>query len=65
MNFELTDDQKMIKDSVADFAQKNILPNRMIWDEAQIFPRELCTEMGKIGLMGMLVPVEYGGAGLG
>ena len=65
MNFELTDDQKMIKDSVADFAQKNILPNRMIWDEAQIFPRELFTEMGKIGLMGMLVPEEYGGAGLG
>ena len=65
MNFELTDDQKMIKDSVADFAQKNILPNRMIWDEAQIFPRELFSEMGKIGLMGMLVPEKYGGAGLG
>ena len=65
MNFELTDDQKMIKDSVADFAQKNILPNRMIWDEAQIFPRELFSQMGKIGLMGMLVPEEYGGAGLG
>ena len=65
MNFELTDDQKMIKDSVADFAQKNILPNRMIWDEAEIFPRELFSEMGKIGLMGMLVPEEYGGAGLG
>ena len=65
MNFELTDDQKMIKDSVATFAQKNILPNRMIWDEAQIFPRELFSEMGEIGLMGMLVPEEYGGAGLG
>jgi len=65
MNFELTDDQKMIKNSVADFAQKNILPNRMIWDEAQIFPRELFSEMGKIGLMGMLVPEEYGGSGLG
>ena len=65
MNFELTDDQTMIKDSVADFVQKNILPNRMIWDEAQIFPRELFSEMGKIGLMGMLVPEEYGGAGLG
>ena len=65
MDFELTDDQKMIKNSVADFAQKNILPNRMIWDESQIFPRELFSEMGKIGLMGMLVPEEYGGAGLG
>ena len=65
MNFELTDDQKMIKNSVADFAQNNILPNRMIWDEAQTFPRELFSEMGKIGLMGMLVPEEFGGAGLG
>ncbi len=65
MNFELTDDQKMIKNSVADFAQKNILQNRMIWDEGQIFPRELFSEMGNIGLMGMLVPEEYGGAGLG
>ena len=65
MNFELTDDQKMIKNSVADFSQNNILPHRMIWDEAQTFPRELFSEMGKIGLMGMLVPEKYGGAGLG
>lgn len=65
MNFDLTDDQRMIKNSVADFSKKNILPHRMIWDEAQTFPRELFSEMGKIGLMGMLVPEKYGGAGLG
>ena len=65
MNFELTDDQKMIKNSVAEFSQNHILPHRMIWDEAQTFPRELFSEMGKIGLMGMLVPEQYGGASLG
>jgi len=65
MNFNLTEDQIMIRDTVSDFATRRILPNRMIWDEAQIFPRELFSEMGEIGLMGMLVPEEYGGAGLG
>lgn len=65
MKFQLTEDQKMIGDSVRDFAQRRILPNRMIWDEDQIFPRDLFSEMGEIGLMGMLVPEQYGGAGLG
>ncbi|MBM71598.1 MAG: acyl-CoA dehydrogenase [Crocinitomicaceae bacterium] len=65
MKFQLTEDQNMIRDSVREFAQMRILPNRMIWDEDQIFPRELFSEMGEIGLMGMLVPEHYGGAGLG
>ena len=65
MNFNLSEDQIMIRDTVSDFATRRILPNRMIWDEAQTFPRELFSEMGEIGLMGMLVPEEYGGAGLG
>ena len=65
MKFQLTEDQKMIRDSVREFAQSRILPNRMKWDEEQIFPREIFSEMGEIGLMGMLVPEEYGGAGLG
>ena len=65
MNFQLTEGQKMIKDSVREFAQRRILPNRMIWDEDQIFPRDVFKEMGEIGLMGMLVPEQYGGAGLG
>ena len=65
MNFQLTEDQKMIRDSVREFAQRRILPNRMIWDEDQIFPRDVFKEMGEIGLMGMLVPEEYGGSGLG
>lgn len=65
MNFDLTEDQKMIRDSVSDFANRRILPGRMEWDEAQIFPRDVFREMAEIGLMGMLVPEEYGGAGLG
>ena len=55
----------MIRDSVREFAERRILPNRMKWDEEQYFPREVFTEMGEIGLMGMLVPEQYGGAGLG
>ena len=62
---ELTDDQKMIRDAVREFAHKRILPNRMIWGESQFFPRDLFVDMGKIGLMGMLVPEKYGGSGLG
>lgn len=50
---------------VRDFAIQKILPKRMEWDEAQYFPRELFREMGGLGLLGMLVPEEYGGAGLG
>lgn len=60
-----TEDQKSIRQSVRDFALSEILPNRMVWDEDQFFPRELFIKMGEIGLLGMLVPEEYGGAGMG
>lgn len=65
MNFHPTEQQRLIQESVKEFAQTAILPQRMAWDEEQIFPRELFREMGKMGLMGMLVPEAYGGAGLG
>jgi alkylation response protein AidB-like acyl-CoA dehydrogenase len=65
MNFELTPDQEMIRGSVRAFAEQEILPFRMEWDEAQYFPKALFAKMGEQGLMGMLVPEEYGGAGLG
>lgn len=64
MNFELTESQKMIAQVVRDFAEKEIRPNVMIWDESQEFPKELFTKMGQLGLMGVLVPEAYGGAGL-
>jgi alkylation response protein AidB-like acyl-CoA dehydrogenase len=65
MNFNLNENQKAIQASVADFAEQRILPNRMDWDENQHMPRELFREMGDLGLMGMLVPEAYGGAGMG
>lgn len=65
MNFNESDSQKMIRQMCRDFAEKNIRPNVMTWDESQVFPIELFREMGKLGLMGVLVPEEYGGSGLG
>ena len=49
---------------IKDFAAKKIKPRMMEWDEKQIFPVELFKEMGQLGLMGVLVPQEYGGSGL-
>ena len=65
MQLTLTSDQRLIRDSIRDFAQREILPHRMEWDESQHFPRDLFQRMGELGLMGMLVPEQYGGAGLG
>ena len=64
MNYEITETQKLITDSIRDFAEREIRPNIMIWDEAQIFPIELFKKLGEMGLMGVLVPEEYGGSGL-
>lgn len=65
MDFKYTDTQLQIADMVRDFANKNIRPDMMKWDEEQIFPVELFHQMGELGLMGVLVPQEYGGSGLG
>ncbi|HEY1048069.1 MAG TPA: acyl-CoA dehydrogenase family protein [Bacteroidia bacterium] len=65
MNFTPTESQLMIRQMCKDFAEKNIRPNVMEWDEAQKFPVDLFHEMGKLGLMGILVPENYGGSGLG
>ncbi len=65
MNFEISENQQMIADMVKDFAHKEILPNLMKWDESQEFPIEVFKKAGELGLMGVLVPEEYGGSGLG
>ena len=65
MNFTETENQKAIRATVRDFALHEILPHRMDWDERQHFPRDLFTKMGELGLLGMLVPETYGGAGMG
>jgi alkylation response protein AidB-like acyl-CoA dehydrogenase len=65
MDFKYTDTQLEIAAMIRDFANKHIRPKLMEWDESQKFPVELFKEMGKLGLMGVLVPTEYGGTGLG
>ncbi|KLT68890.1 MULTISPECIES: acyl-CoA dehydrogenase family protein [Flavobacterium] len=65
MNFDYNETQLMIAQSIKEFADKNIRPNIMEWDEAQTFPVALFKELGEMGFMGVLVPEEYGGSGLG
>ena len=65
MNFDVSENQLMIEQMVKDFAEKEIRPNVMKWDESQEFPVELFRKAGELGLMGVLVPEEFGGAGLG
>ncbi len=65
MNFELSEEQKQIKYSVREFAESEIRPHVMEWDESQHFPEELRPKLADLGLMGVLFPEEYGGAGMG
>ncbi len=65
MNVDTLDNLKLIQESARDFAQTHIRPHVMEWDESQHFPRDLFRQMGEYGFMGVLVPEEYGGAGLG
>ncbi|MFN4255342.1 MAG: acyl-CoA dehydrogenase family protein [Saprospiraceae bacterium] len=62
---ELTDNLQLIRESARDFAETHIRPYVMEWDEAQHFPMEMFHQMGQYGFLGVLVPEEYGGAGLG
>ena len=64
MDFELTEEQKAIRDLARDFAQKEIAPLAAKIDETGEFPRETVKKMGELGLMGIEVPAEYGGGGL-
>ncbi len=65
MDFSLNENQRMIVEMVRDFGEKHIRPKMMEWDESQEFPREVFTKLGELGLMGVLVPQEYGGSGFG
>ncbi len=65
MNFDYNETQSMIAQSIRDFAEKEIRPNIMEWDEAQTFPVPLFKKLGEMGFMGVLVPEELGGSGLG
>ena len=65
MNFELNEEQLQIKYSVREFAESEIKPHVMEWDETQHFPDELRPKLAELGLLGVIFPEEYGGAGMG
>ena len=65
MDFQLSDEQQDLRKTVRDFAAREILPNVMKWDEASHFPCEAIKHLGQLGLMGIIFPTEYGGAGMG
>ena len=62
---ELTEEQLIIKNTIREFAESNIRPRVMEFDESQEFPMEIMRQLGELGFLGILVPEEYGGAGLG
>ena len=64
MNFQLTENQEMISQMIRDFGEREIKPKMMEWDETQEFPVPLFKKLGELGLMGVLVPTEYGGSGM-
>ena len=64
MNFQQSELTAQVAQSARDFANQHIKPHLMIWDESQEFPLPIFKELGKLGLMGVLVPEEYGGTGL-
>ena len=65
MDFELNEEQQQIKYSVREFAESEIRPHVMEWDESQHFPEELRPKLAELGLLGVLFPEQYGGAGMG
>ncbi len=64
MDFQLTEQQRMIRDAARDFAQKELAPHAAEWDRNETFPAEAVKKLGELGFMGMNVPEQYGGAGL-
>jgi len=65
LDFQLNEEQLHLQKSVREFAEREIAPNVMKWDEAGEFPLATIKELGKLGLLGSVFPTEYGGAGMG
>ena len=64
MDFQLTEQQRMIRDAARDFAQKELAPHAAQWDRDEEFPAEAVTKLAELGFLGMNTPTEYGGAGM-
>ncbi|MFZ1615315.1 MAG: acyl-CoA dehydrogenase family protein, partial [Holophaga sp.] len=65
MDFTLPEHVEALRDEVRKFAEKEIRPHVMEWDEAKTFPLKVMKQLGEMGLMGIIFPEEYGGAGMG
>lgn len=65
MNFEFSEEQIAIRDSIRTFAREEIQPNVMEYDESKTFPKHLIGKMGELGILGVIFPEKYGGAGMG
>src|SRR6266851_573672 len=63
MNFELSDEQRQIRETVADFAEREIKPNSSAWDKDAAFPRHVVEQLGELGFLGVAFPEKYGGGG--
>jgi alkylation response protein AidB-like acyl-CoA dehydrogenase len=64
LDFSLSEEQQLLKKTVREFAESELRPHSREWDERQEFPREVFAKLGELGLMGVVWPVEYGGAGM-
>src|SRR5215213_8776026 len=64
MNFDLTPDQELLRRSVREFAESELRPHVREWDESQDFPREMLAKLADLGLMGIQLPEEFGGAAM-
>jgi alkylation response protein AidB-like acyl-CoA dehydrogenase len=63
MNFDLTEEQRQIRDTLADFAEREIKPHSTKWDKEEIFPRHIIEQLGQLGFLGVAYPEKYGGGG--
>jgi alkylation response protein AidB-like acyl-CoA dehydrogenase len=64
LDFSLSEEQQLLKKTVREFAEAELAPHTREWDEKQEFPREIFGKLGELGLMGVVWPPEYGGAGM-
>src|SRR5215470_271401 len=65
MDFQFSDEQNQLRRTVREFAEAEILPHVMMWDESGTFPLDTVKHLGQLGLMGIVFPAELGGAGMG
>src|SRR5512137_2123951 len=64
MDFQLTEEQRQVRDLCREFAAKELQPNARKWDVDHVFPKDAVKQLGEMGLMGVAVPSEWGGAGM-